>query len=63
MAAVQLQAVQAAVGAGGDFDHSVEATSGMAVHIVPALSDNYTYLLVCNKTKMAAVIDPVVNIH
>ena len=31
----------------------------MKVHILPALSDNYMYLLVDEKTQTAAVVDPV----
>lgn len=42
------------------FDHFVEREAGFSVHVVPALSDNYTYLLVCKETNEAAVVDPVV---
>ena len=31
----------------------------MQVRIIPALQDNYMYLLVCDKTKEAAIVDPV----
>ena len=31
----------------------------LSVKILPALSDNYMYLVVCNKTKEAAIVDPV----
>lgn len=31
----------------------------MRVKILPALSDNYMYLIICNKTKEAAIVDPV----
>jgi hydroxyacylglutathione hydrolase len=31
----------------------------MSVKILPALSDNYMYLIICNKTKEAAIVDPV----
>jgi len=33
--------------------------AGMSVKILPALSDNYMYLIICNKTKEAAIVDPV----
>lgn len=32
---------------------------GMSIKILPALSDNYMYLIICNKTKEAAIVDPV----
>ena len=31
----------------------------MKVHILPALSDNYMYLVVDEDTKEAAIVDPV----
>ncbi|CRL04077.1 CLUMA_CG017190, isoform A [Clunio marinus] len=31
----------------------------MSVKILPALADNYMYLIICNKTKEAAIVDPV----
>ena len=31
----------------------------MKVHLIPALSDNYMYLLIDEKTKDCAVVDPV----
>jgi len=31
----------------------------MSIRILPALSDNYMYLIICNKTKEAAIVDPV----
>ena len=31
----------------------------MRVRVLPALSDNYMYLLVDNKTNQAAIVDPV----
>lgn len=31
----------------------------MKVHILPALSDNYMYLVVDEKTQEAAIVDPV----
>lgn len=42
--------------------HSSQQTVNMAdmsVKILPALSDNYMYLIICNKTKEAAIVDPV----
>lgn len=33
--------------------------AGISVKILPALSDNYMYLIICNKTKEAAIVDPV----
>lgn len=33
--------------------------AGMSVKILPALSDNYMYLIICNKTREAAIVDPV----
>ena len=38
---------------------SCSHSSAMKVHILPALSDNYMYLLVDEKTKEAAIVDPV----
>ena len=35
------------------------AHSDMKVHILPALSDNYMYLVVDEDTKEAAIVDPV----
>ncbi|KRF99004.1 uncharacterized protein Dwil_GK10504, isoform B [Drosophila willistoni] len=35
------------------------ALAGMQVKILPALQDNYMYLIIDNKTKEAAVVDPV----
>lgn len=35
-----------------DMDH-------MTVHLLPALEDNYMYLLVDKATKQAAIVDPV----
>ena len=35
------------------------AHSEMMVHILPALSDNYMYLIVDEDTKEAAIVDPV----
>ena len=31
----------------------------MKIHLIPALSDNYMYLLIDEKTKDCAVVDPV----
>lgn len=31
----------------------------MSIRVLPALSDNYMYLIVCNKTQDAAIVDPV----
>lgn len=31
----------------------------MIVKILPALSDNYMYLIICNQTRDAAIVDPV----
>lgn len=31
----------------------------MSVKILPALSDNYMYLIICNQTREAAIVDPV----
>lgn len=31
----------------------------LSIKILPALSDNYMYLVICNKTKEAAIVDPV----
>jgi hydroxyacylglutathione hydrolase len=33
--------------------------AGMRIEILPALSDNYMYLVICNKTNEAAIVDPV----
>jgi hydroxyacylglutathione hydrolase len=33
--------------------------SEMSIKILPALSDNYMYLVICNETKQAGVVDPV----
>lgn len=33
--------------------------SAMSIKILPALSDNYMYLIICNQTKEAAIVDPV----
>lgn len=33
--------------------------SNMSVKVLPALSDNYMYLIICNATKEAAIVDPV----
>eukprot|EP00036_Acanthoecidae_sp_10tr_P011855 CAMPEP_0182928322 /NCGR_PEP_ID=MMETSP0105_2-20130417/15529_1 /TAXON_ID=81532 ORGANISM="Acanthoeca-like sp., Strain 10tr" /NCGR_SAMPLE_ID=MMETSP0105_2 /ASSEMBLY_ACC=CAM_ASM_000205 /LENGTH=266 /DNA_ID=CAMNT_0025066323 /DNA_START=118 /DNA_END=915 /DNA_ORIENTATION=- len=41
------------------FEHTVDPASGLAVHVVPVLNDNYAYLLVCQDTQTAAVVDPV----
>ena len=38
---------------------SVEQLSHMTVHILPALQDNYMYLLVDKQSKEAAIVDPV----
>lgn len=38
---------------------SISHSSKMQVHIIPALSDNYMYLLVDEDTKEAAAVDPV----
>eukprot|EP00038_Savillea_parva_P027505 m.59958 g.59958 ORF g.59958 m.59958 type:complete len:99 (+) comp7926_c0_seq1:30-326(+) len=43
----------------GSFDHEVDPASGAAVHVVPALSDNFMYLIVCTASNVAAVVDPV----
>lgn len=31
----------------------------MSVKILPALADNYMYLIICNQTREAAIVDPV----
>lgn len=31
----------------------------MSIKILPALSDNYMYLIICNQTREAAIVDPV----
>jgi hydroxyacylglutathione hydrolase len=41
-----------------NFDHSLSSET-MAVVTIPALSDNNMYLIVCKKTGVAAVVDPV----
>ena len=44
------------------YSHSVqtlEQLKDMRVHIIPALQDNYMYLLVDETSKQAAIIDPV----
>lgn len=33
--------------------------AGLSVKILPALSDNYMYLIICNQTREAAIVDPV----
>jgi hydroxyacylglutathione hydrolase len=33
--------------------------SDISVKILPALSDNYMFLIICNATKQAAIVDPV----
>lgn len=38
---------------------SITIHSDMKVHILPALSDNYMYLVVDEKTQEAAIVDPV----
>lgn len=38
---------------------SISRHSNMKVHILPALSDNYMYLVVDEKTQEAAIVDPV----
>ena len=43
------------------FDHSVDPASSMEVHVVPAFSDNYMYLIVDKKTREAAAVDPAVS--
>ena len=37
----------------------VEELSHMTVHALPALQDNYMYLLVDKSSKEAAIVDPV----
>jgi len=42
--------------------HSQQAAiseASMKIRILPALSDNYMYLLMCSETKQAAIVDPV----
>ena len=39
--------------------HSREELSHMTVEVLPALSDNYMYLVVDRATKEAAIVDPV----
>lgn len=42
--------------------HSSQQTfdmSAMSVKILPALADNYMYLIICNETRQAAIVDPV----
>lgn len=43
------------------FDHAVSPASSMEVHVVPAFSDNYMYLIVDKKTREAAAVDPAVS--
>ena len=38
---------------------STQVLSGMEVKVVPALQDNFMYILIDTNTKQAAVIDPV----
>ena len=38
---------------------SIVQLDNMNVHLLPALDDNYMYLLVDERTKQAAAIDPV----
>ena len=38
---------------------SVDELSHMTVHTLPALQDNYMYLLVDKASKEAAIVDPV----
>ena len=38
---------------------SIFTHANMKVHILPALSDNYMYLVVDEKTQEAAIVDPV----
>lgn len=38
---------------------SVEDLGHMTIHLLPALQDNYMYLLVDKATKEAAIVDPV----
>lgn len=38
---------------------AVNRHGGMEVHVLPALQDNYMYLIIDNATKDAAVVDPV----
>lgn len=39
--------------------HQSIEMADMSVKILPALSDNYMYLIICNKTREAAIVDPV----
>ncbi|CAO1391413.1 unnamed protein product [Diamesa tonsa] len=42
--------------------HSISQVINMAdmtIRILPALTDNYMYLIICNETKEAAIVDPV----
>lgn len=39
--------------------HSTEQLEHMFVKILPALADNYMYLIVDKATKEAAIVDPV----
>jgi glyoxylase-like metal-dependent hydrolase (beta-lactamase superfamily II) len=50
----------AAAGAAVTFDHTVNPSSTMEVHVVPAFSDNYMYLIVDKESREAAVVDPAV---
>lgn len=47
---------------GRRFSHGVRAGSGLAVHVIPApdVEKNYMYMIVCETTKEAACVDPVV---
>ena len=49
---------------GQSFLHGVRAGSGLAVHVIPApdVEENYMYMIVCEATKQAAVVDPVVSL-
>ena len=38
---------------------STEELDHMAIHVLPALGDNYMYLIVDKSTKKAAIVDPV----
>ena len=42
------------------FDHAVNPASTMEVHVVPAFSDNYMYLIVDKESREAAAVDPAV---
>jgi hypothetical protein len=47
-------------GAAVTFGHTVNPSSTMEVHVVPAFSDNYMYLIVDKESREAAVVDPAV---